>query len=164
MNTYTDDHTETALALISVCLGLDPDPESQDRADLLRELPQDATFTLRRDVEYLGDDDNWVRPDWAAPQGSGWQRSGDEDLLESDWVGSEQRVRAYRWDLFSVDLETLAELASANLWDANSAEMLAGYLDETGVHPACQILSDSMDWNVGGWSPVFIVADYLVID
>ena len=137
----------------------------------LDQIPEDSTFTLRRDVEYLASE--VCHPDYAAPRGTEdlvWERTGDEEVIESDWSGPDQMVRAYRWDLFSVTLEDLETLADLNLWDPDSGDVepLAGYLtDSSGLprlHPACSIVSDGMDWNQGGWSPVYIVSDYVVLD
>jgi len=175
MNTHTteDTHRDLAIGLVCVALGMDhTDPEqvsdvlehmTEDRPSSL--LRPDARFTVRRDVEYLSEED--CHPDYASPDNweeMGWMRSGDEEVMDSDWSGSDQMVRAYRWDLYGIDLETLGTLAYQNLWEPDSAEPMLGYLDHTGVHPSCQMVSDGMDWNQGGWTPVYIAADYLVLD
>lgn len=171
--THRDPETLTdAIGLVRVCLGLDPetgtDPADPDRDPLTLDcIPGDARFTLRRDVEYLAEED--CHPDYAAPAGSLdraliWQRTGDDETLDSDWSGSDQMVRAYRWDLFGLTLEDLQYLAEINIWSPSDAETLGGYLDWDGIHPSCQILSDGMDWHIGGWSPVYLVADYVILD
>lgn len=160
------------LAMIRLALG-DPEIEAS-------EIPSDATFTVRRDIEYLAQepeidedgetiesedlDPDYCHPDYAAPRGEGWERSGDDEPIESEWCGRDQFVRAYRWDRSGISIEAMGDLIDENLWDADSAEMLGGYLDFDGMHPAISITSDGMDWNQGGWSPVFIATDYLVID
>ena len=170
-----------AIGLVRVALGLEL------TSDL--DIPSDATFTVRRDVEYLVSDNDWWREAvydidvsdeakaeklvsddywcesaYAAPNGHGWQISGHDEVIESDWVGSDQMVRAYRWDLAGITLAELANLADLNYWESDSAEMLAGYLDYDGMHPACSIMADAMDWNMGGWTPVFIAVDYVILD
>ncbi len=150
------------LTIIRLALGSDEIQES--------EIPSDTTFTVRRDVEYLADgsgietDPNWCSPEYAAPSGEGWERSGDDDPIDSEWVGSEQLVRVYRWDRFGVSIEAMEALIKLNYWDESEIEPIAGYLDEDGMHPAVSITSDGMDWNQGGWSPVFIVSDYLILN
>lgn len=206
---------ELALGIIAKALGTDLPPET-----LLGLVPEDATFTLRRDVEYIARDPElghvWeiatftgtkvcsechllpldsedalsicdgpygdYSPNIAAPYGLGgtypgnivpgvtpenlygWERTGDDDAIESDWSGSDQYVRAYRWDWHGVTLEQLEDLARANDWDPEYGEPLMGYLDEYGVHPAISFTADGMDWNVGGVTPVYIAADYIVLD
>ncbi len=141
------------LTIIRLALGSDEIEES--------EIPSDAIFTVRRDVEYLADEE--CSPKYAAPRGDGWEISGDEDPIESEWVGSDQMVRAYRWDLFGVSIEAMEALIIANYWEYD-IEPIAGYLDWDGIHPAVSITSDGMDWNQGGWSPVFIASDYLILN
>ena len=171
--THTDTHRDLAIGLVCVALGMDPE-NTDEVSEVLRHMTEDtpssllrpdATFTVRRDVEYIASED--CSPNYAAPQDSeqmGWMRSGDEEVIESDWSGSDQMVRAYRWDLYSVNLDTLGLLAYQNLWDSGSAETMAGYLDADGMHPSCSITSDGMDWNQGGWTPVYIASDYVVLD
>ena len=144
------------LTIIRLALGSDEIQES--------EIPSDATFTVRRDVEYLADEDHQCAPDYAAPRGDGWENSGDEDPIDSEWVGSDQQVRAYRWDLFGISIEAMEALIKLNYWDESEIEPIAGYLDWDGMHPAVSITSDGMDWNQGGWSPVFIASDYLILN
>ncbi|MCP4221890.1 MAG: hypothetical protein GY773_00925 [Actinomycetia bacterium] len=136
----------------------------------LSDIPADATFDVRRDVEYYAEQE--CHPNYAAPygpdplpgvveQGSGWERSGDEETIESDWCGDEVMVRAYRWDLYGVTIDQLEWLALHNGWEG--AEPMLGYLDSDGMRPSCSVMSDGMDWNRGGWTPVFIAADYVVL-
>ena len=141
------------LTIIRLALGSDEIEES--------EIPSDATFTVRRDVEYLADEE--CSPEYAAPRGEGWEITGDEDPIDSEWVGSDQIVRAYRWDRFGVSIEAMEALIIANDWEYD-IEPIAGYLDFDGMHPAVSITSDGMDWNQGGWTPVFIASDYLVLN
>ncbi len=142
------------LAIIRLALGSDEIEAS--------EIPSDATFTVRRHVEYLADQE--CSPEYAAPSGEGWEITGDEDPIDSEWVGSDQMVRAYRWDLFGVSIEAMEDLIKLNYWDESEIEPIAGYLDWDGMHPAVSITSDGMDWNQGGWSPVFIGSDYLILN
>ncbi len=144
------------LTIIRLALGSDEIQES--------EIPSDATFTVRRDVEYLADEDHQCSPEYAAPRGEGWEISGDEDPIESEWVGSDQMVRAYRWDQQAISIEAMEALIKLNYWDESEIEPIAGYLDWDGMHPAVSITSDGMDWNQGGWSPVFIASDYLILN
>ena len=174
MTTHTEDtHTDLALGLVCVALGVDPentDEVSEVREHLTSDTPSSllrpsATFTVRRDVEYLAEED--CHPNYASPQDweqMGWMRSGDEEVMESEWSGGDQMVRSYRWDLYAVDLETLGLLAYQNDWDPVLAEVMMGYLDSDGVHPSCSISSSGMDWNQGGWTPVYLATDYVVLD
>jgi hypothetical protein len=143
------------LAIIRLAIGSDEIQES--------EIPSDATFTVRRDVEYLADEDHQCAPEYAAPNGEGWEITGDEDPIESEWVGDEQLVRAYRWDQIGISIEAMEALIIANDWEYDIEPMM-GYLDWDGMHPAVSITSDGMDWNQGGWTPVFIASDYLVLN
>ncbi len=124
--THTDTHRDLAIGLVCVALGMDPE-NTEEVSEVLRHMTEDtpssllrpdATFTVRRDVEYLAEED--CHPNYASPRDSeqmGWMRSGDEEVLESDWSGTDQMVRSYRWDLYRVDLDTLGLLAYQNLWD-----------------------------------------------
>ena len=162
MTTHTETtHTDLALGLVCVALGL----ESGSEVMTLDQIPGDATFSVRRDVEYLAEED--CHPNYASPQDTeqmGWMRTGDEKVLESDWSGTDQMVRSYRWDLYRVDLETLGLLAYQNLWDGGHAETLMGYLESDGLHPSCSMTSGGEEWNQGMWTPVYIVSDYVVLD
>ena len=73
-------------------------------------------------------------------------------------------VRAYRWDQYGISIEAMEALIKLNYWDESEIEPIAGYLDWDGMHPAVSITSDGMDWNQGGWSPVFIASDYLILN
>jgi len=126
------------------------------------DIPDGATFDLRRDIEYFTDDYHKCDPNFAAPTDGGWERSGDGEPVESEW-GDGELVIAYRWDIFDVTLGELAGLMGDNFMYPEDAEPLGGYLDFDGMHPAVQFISDGMDWNLGGWTPVRSAADYIII-
>lgn len=109
-------------------------------------------------------DDTYTAPTYAAPTGDGWMMSGDDDPIESDWCGRDQFVRAYRWDLYNVPLEELGKRLDELMIDGEHLEPMAGYLDEFGIHPSAMTTSSGDEWNMGGITPVFIAAEYLVLE
>lgn len=147
---------ELAISLIAVALG------ERDLEKVAAAIPSDARFDVRRDVEYLATED--CHPNYAAPHGEMWERTGDEEPILSEWdADGETMVRAYRWDARDLSLSELEDIAFSNGWDGRHWEMLAGYLDYGGIFPAASEISGGESWNTGYWSPVFIVADYVIL-
>lgn len=172
-----DETARDVLGLIRMALGWDPEDDTD--GPTFADVPSDSLYIARRDIEYIAEDPYGTgihNPDYAAPygadghKGSGWDRStidvdsDDPQPEESDWSGSDQLVYWTRWDWYGVTLPELMGLAYHNLWTPDAAEPLAGYLHVDGLHPAVSMVSDGMDWNQGGWTPVYIGVDYLVLD
>lgn len=183
-----------ALAIIRIALG-SPDVTADD-------IPPDAVFGLRRDVEYVATPGHINREvyhgsgDLAAPRNytaadsrdrtdtreplewvrtsetdddPGDPETGEWEPLESQWVGSEVMVYPFRWDVTVTGLAQLARGLSDLDAYPNGWEQLGGYLDTDPVDgiprifPAASYTGDGADWNIGGVTPVFVYADYLII-
>lgn len=155
-----------AIAFVNVAFASWTNDQGERVSFEVDDIPEDASFYLCREVEYFADRD--CSPDYARPDGEGWERTGDDEPMESEWCGSDQMVRAYRWEKTVTGLDALWGAIRETCNDSpHSWEPLAGMLADFGdgphTYPCAQRVNDGMDWNRGGWTPVFIGADYLTI-